>query len=58
VLTEPTPAAFAAGLTTLVDDPERRQGLGGAARRFVVAERSRAAFERRLMDGLRQLGLP
>jgi glycosyltransferase involved in cell wall biosynthesis len=58
VLTEPTPAAFAAGLAALAGDPERRQGLGVAARRFVVAERSQAAFERRLMDGLRRLGLP
>jgi glycosyltransferase involved in cell wall biosynthesis len=58
VLTEPTPAAFAAGLAALLAEPERRRELGAAARRFVVAERSQAAFERRLRDGLSRLGLP
>jgi glycosyltransferase involved in cell wall biosynthesis len=58
LLTEPTPDAFAAGLAALLADPERRRRLGEAARQHVVAERSEAAFERRLRDGLSRLGLP
>ncbi len=58
LLTEPTPAAFAAGLGCLLGDPARGQAMGAAARHFVAAERSLAAFERRLREGLALLGLP
>jgi glycosyltransferase involved in cell wall biosynthesis len=52
ILTEPTPAAYAAALAALAPDPARRAALGAAARAFAVAERSLAAFDRRLCDGL------
>jgi glycosyltransferase involved in cell wall biosynthesis len=58
VLTDPTADAFAAGLGSLLDDPDRRQRMAEAARRFVAAERSPEAFRRRLADGLERLGLP
>jgi glycosyltransferase involved in cell wall biosynthesis len=52
LLTAATPEAFAAGVAALLADPDRRRALGAAARRFVAAERSQAALERRLRDGL------
>src|SRR5262249_36585759 len=58
LLTAATPAAFAAGLDALLADPARRQTMGTAARRFAATERSRAAFEGRLKDGLSRIGLP
>lgn len=58
LMTEPTPAAFAMALATLLGDEAHRQALGGAARRFVLAERTMAAFARRLDEGLARLGLP
>lgn len=52
LLTPPTAEAFAAGLEALLDDPATRQRLGTAAQRFVLAERTPAAFHRRLAEGL------
>jgi glycosyltransferase involved in cell wall biosynthesis len=57
VLTDPTPTAFAAALGALLDDPGRRRALGAGARRFVAAERSLDALQRRLAAGLARLGL-
>jgi glycosyltransferase involved in cell wall biosynthesis len=58
LLTAPTPSAFAEGLAALLADPGRRGAMGAAARRFVLAERSTASFERRLREGLALLNLP
>jgi glycosyltransferase involved in cell wall biosynthesis len=58
VLTDPTPEAFAGGLGTLLDDPDQRQRMGEAARRFVAAERSMQVLHGRLGKGLARLGLP
>jgi glycosyltransferase involved in cell wall biosynthesis len=57
LLTAPTPDAFAAGVARLLDDPALRGTMGAAARRFVAAERTLEAFERRLAAGLAILGL-
>ncbi len=57
LLTDPTPDAFAEGLRRLLDDPDQRQQMGAAARRFVAAERSMDAFRSRLREGLARLGL-
>ena len=56
LLTEPRAPALAAAVRDLLEDPARRAALGEAARRFVVAERSQAALERRLAAGLAVLG--
>lgn len=58
VLTAPTPDAFAGGVARLLDDPARRAAMGAAARRFVTADRTLEAFQRRLAAGLEALGLP
>lgn len=58
VLTDPTPDAFAVGLRGLLDDPDRRQRMAEAARRFAASERSLETFRRRLAEGLARLGLP
>jgi glycosyltransferase involved in cell wall biosynthesis len=58
LLTAPTPDAFAAGVARLLDDPPLRATMGAAARRFVAADRTLEAFERRLAAGLAILGLP
>jgi glycosyltransferase involved in cell wall biosynthesis len=58
LLTAPTPTAYAAGLTRLLDDPAARERMGAAARRFAVEERSLEAFRDRLGTGLTRLGLP
>ena len=58
LLTDPTPEAFAGGLGTLLDDPDQRQRMGEAARRFVAAERSMQVLQDRLGKGLALLGLP
>jgi glycosyltransferase involved in cell wall biosynthesis len=52
LLTEPTPSAFAAAVSELAGDPARCRAMGTAARRWAETERSLAAFERRLKDGL------
>jgi glycosyltransferase involved in cell wall biosynthesis len=57
LLTDPTPEAFAGGLGTLLDDPDQRQRMGEAARRFVAAERSMQVLHGRLGEGLARLGL-
>lgn len=57
LLTDPTPEAYAAGLVALLEDPARRARLGAAGHRFVAAERTTEAMERRLKDGLARLGL-
>lgn len=58
LLTDPSPEAYAAGLVALLDDPARRARLGAAGHRFVAAERTTEAMERRLKDGLARLDLP
>jgi glycosyltransferase involved in cell wall biosynthesis len=58
VLAPPDPEAFAGALAGLLADPARREEMGAAARRFAAAERSQAALERRLGDGLARLPLP
>jgi glycosyltransferase involved in cell wall biosynthesis len=58
LLTEPTPDAFAAGVARLLDDPALRGTMGAAARRFIAADRTLEAFQRRLGAGLAILGLP
>ena len=58
LLTEATAAACGEAVAALLADPARRHAMGAAARRFVAAERSLAAFDRRLKDGLAALGLP
>ncbi len=57
LLTDPTPQAYAAGLGALLEDPARRARLGAAGHRFVAAERTTEAMERRLKDGLARLGV-
>jgi glycosyltransferase involved in cell wall biosynthesis len=57
LLTAATPAAFAEGIRTLLDEPARARALGEAGRRVAVAERSVEALERRLGEGLARLGL-
>jgi len=57
LLTEPTPAAFAAGLARLLDDPAERRRMGATARRFVAEERSLQTFHCRLQNGLARLSL-
>jgi glycosyltransferase involved in cell wall biosynthesis len=57
LLTAATPAAFAEGIRTLLDEPARARALGAAGRRVAVAERSIEALERRLGEGLARLGL-
>jgi glycosyltransferase involved in cell wall biosynthesis len=44
--------AFAASIEALMDSPERRSALGGAARRFVVEERGLAQAAARLRSAL------
>ena len=58
LLTDPTPEAFAEGVRNLLDDPEQRQRMGEAARRFVASERSMQVLQGRLGKGLARLGLP
>jgi glycosyltransferase involved in cell wall biosynthesis len=58
LLTSPTPDAFARGVARLLDDPALRSTMGAAARRFVVTDRTLAAFQDRLAAGLSLLGLP
>jgi glycosyltransferase involved in cell wall biosynthesis len=58
LLTAPTPDAFATGVARLLDDPALRNAMGAAARRFVAADRTLEAFQRRLGTGLAILGLP
>ena len=58
LLTLPTPDAFATGVAQLLDDPALRDTMGAAARRFVAADRTLEAFQRRLAAGLAILGLP
>ena len=57
VLTAATPEAFAVGVARLLDDPALRQTMGAAARRFVSADRTLEAFQRRLAAGLSLLGV-
>lgn len=45
LLAEPTPEAFAAGMTRLSDDPELRHTLAARALRLVETRYSRAAFD-------------
>jgi glycosyltransferase involved in cell wall biosynthesis len=58
LLTAPTPDAFADGVARLLDDPALRMTMGATARRFVAADRTFEAFQRRLGAGLAILGLP
>jgi glycosyltransferase involved in cell wall biosynthesis len=58
LLTPPTPDAFAAGVARLLDDPGLRVAMGAAAQRFVAADRTLEAFQRRLAAGFAVLGLP
>jgi glycosyltransferase involved in cell wall biosynthesis len=58
LLTAPTPDAFAAGVARLLDDAALRTAMGATARRFVAADRTLEAFQRRLAAGLAILGLP
>jgi glycosyltransferase involved in cell wall biosynthesis len=58
LLTAPTPDAFADGVARLLDDPALRMTMGATARRFVAADRTLEAFQRRLAAGLALLGLP
>jgi glycosyltransferase involved in cell wall biosynthesis len=58
LLTAPTPDAFADGVARLLDDPALRMTMGATARRFVAADRTFEAFQRRLGTGLAILGLP
>ncbi len=58
LLTAPTPDAFATGVARLLDDPPLRDTLGAAGRRFVAADRTFEAFQRRLAGGLAILGVP
>jgi glycosyltransferase involved in cell wall biosynthesis len=58
LLTAPTPEAFADGVARLLDDPALRLTMGATARRFVAADRTLDAFQRRLGAGLAILGLP
>jgi glycosyltransferase involved in cell wall biosynthesis len=57
LLTDATPAAYAAGIAQLLDDPARCREMGHAARAFVAAERTMEAWTRRLRDGLARLSL-
>jgi hypothetical protein len=58
LLTEPTPRAFADGLARLLDDPALRTSMGATARRFIAADRTLEALQRRLAAGLALLDLP
>ncbi|HEY7140406.1 MAG TPA: glycosyltransferase family 4 protein [Methylomirabilota bacterium] len=58
LLTLPTPDAFAVAVARLLDDPALRDTMGAAARRFVTADRTLDAFQRRLAAGLATLDLP
>jgi hypothetical protein len=58
VLTEPTPSAFADGIARLLDEPALRMTMGATARRFIAADRTVDAFQRRLAAGLALLDLP
>ena len=58
LLTAPTPDAFADGVARLLDDPALRMTMGATARRFVAADRTFEAFQRRLGAGLALLDLP
>jgi glycosyltransferase involved in cell wall biosynthesis len=57
LLTAPAPDAFAGGIQRLLDDPALREAMGAAARRFVAADRTLEAFQRRLAAGLALLEL-
>jgi glycosyltransferase involved in cell wall biosynthesis len=57
ILTDPTPEAYARGLSVLLDDPARRERMGAAGRGFVAGERTLGAFRRALREGLGRIGM-